>query len=91
MNSSGRTSGEEEFRIDVAGRGRVEVLHGALGYLLDGGAAARAGAEVNGAAEGGGIEGDAGYGGGDVIHGHDVEHGVRDSRERCARGHGSRF
>jgi hypothetical protein len=53
------------------------------GDLLDGGAAAWAGAEMHGTAKGGGVEGEAGYGGGDVIDGHDVEDGVGEA------GHGA--
>src|ERR1019366_4278190 len=68
--------GEEELGIDVAGRGRVEVLGCALGDLGDGGGAAGAGAEVDGAAEGGGVEGEPRDRGGDIIDGHDVQHGV---------------
>ena len=54
----------------------MEELHGAVGDLLDGGAALGSGAEVKRAAEGGGVEGDAGDGGGDEIDWHNVEDGV---------------
>lgn len=68
--------GKEEAGIDVARLRGVEVFAGALGNLMDGGAGAGAGAEMNGLAKGGGIEGEAGYGGGNVIDGDDVEDGI---------------
>src|SRR5271165_3696432 len=63
----GADGGEEEFGIDVPGLADAEVAGGLLSDLLDGGAGAGSGAEVDGAAEGGGVEGEAGDGGGDVV------------------------
>ena len=69
-------SAEEEPGVDIARLRNVEVLRRAARNLLNGGAAARASAEVDRGAEGSVIEEQPGDGGGDEIDRDDVQHRI---------------